>query len=96
MVARRPVDETPSSAFVREMKAALAARSQASTNAQRRRVDSRMLEIMRKYLGPGALRAAADAHPPMVARASKWSQRLARRFPDGVDPRALAAGERDE
>jgi hypothetical protein len=53
----KPPDDSPNSAFVREMKAAFRQRCAASTPAEKRQTESAMLEIMRRYLGPAAWRA---------------------------------------
>lgn len=58
----RMVDESPSSAFVVEMKAALRKRLEASDDLQRRADAQREMEgIMRRYLGRSAWDAMRDA-----------------------------------
>ncbi len=50
---QRPADDTPCSAFVREMRAALRRRLDAETADDRRAADAWMADVMRVHLGPG-------------------------------------------
>lgn len=94
-MSRPPVDETASSAFVREMKAALQQRSACCSPADRRQADEQMLQIMRKHLGPAALRAAAERPvraPSVLRRKARAGARGWSSVHDLVDRKLAGAG----
>ncbi len=58
---RVAADDSPCSAFVREMKAALQRRLEATTAAERRAATEEMRAVMLQHLGPGgAARGSVD------------------------------------
>jgi hypothetical protein len=97
VTARRVcVDDTPESAFIREMKAALAQRGEAVTAGDRLAVEREMVAIMRRYMGPGACEDAQRRDQPMRRHLARVSL-VARRYRGGdYDGKLAAAGRDDE
>jgi hypothetical protein len=76
-------DETPHSAFVREMRGLLDEMQATDSRAERRRLELSMTDTMRRYFGPGG-GALCDEHSateristaPRRCRASRGKRRL--------------------
>lgn len=105
----KPVDvESPKSAFVREMEAAIERRLAAVGWDNKRAVDKEIAAIVQKYLGRDAWAAMVDAERETanVPRDTTRDRichkrrvragRTGRRYPEGFDPKMAQAGDRGD
>lgn len=87
MRARRAVDATPYSAFVREMRAVFREREQARTLKEKLDLEKKGVAIMRKHLGVDAANVPRDTSSDQRCHA----QRVQENHPENVPDRKLAS-----